>query len=223
MSHALGKGGTWVKNGTLTLSPKLANVRGPLQPRIAGHILVDGKRELVSSLGGPLPHPKSTREGMPAVFDARGPAGHLREVTCQELWSLWGREHQTYEALRTSVESKQVDEWGIQGTGIQVCQALLFWSQNRIERVGACHDADDDAITEAMAQWTSAWKRGQYPEAPGAVDTVELHDPDSESRRCAGRYRGSCTSGATKAAKQRAQALVNPNAPDQEAVDIQDE
>ena len=158
----------WVKAERLVVDPRLAAVRGALEPRAAAQAWFDGRRLLLPGTGGPLPWPhyaQGVREAI-LIMDANGPPGCARKISDEELWGLAGRD-QGWLAATKPVDVEEAVRAGCRAAGARTAEALLL-TLNAIvgdagDRAGACRDPDSDAAARQMAEWLAKWRRGQFP------------------------------------------------------------
>ena len=115
---------------------------------------------------------------LPLVFDRRGPPGHLRQLTIEEVWKLQGRR---LSDLKGGVNKEELIKEGCRATGAQTAASLLLWAGQMIENVmeeqeskaGMCSEAEG---AEALAQilvWLRKWRRGDYGRRAGGAEDEE--------------------------------------------------
>eukprot|EP00435_Cladocopium_sp_Y103_P010990 s1238_g2.t2 len=142
----------------------------------------DGERETCHSTDGPCLWPKlkeGAKEVEPVyVFDRRGPPGHLRQLTNEEIWKLQGRvvtDLKAEECVATVVKE------GCRATGIQTASSLLLWAGHLVEgvieeeagRAGMCSDVEGPDSLAQILVWLRRWKRGDYGRRAGGFEESE--------------------------------------------------
>eukprot|EP00435_Cladocopium_sp_Y103_P002944 s2186_g1.t1 len=136
----------------------------------------DGERETCHSTDGPCLWPKLV-EGKGGVepvyvFDRRGPPGHLRQLTDEEIWKLQGRS--VGDLKHEQNISARVRE-GCRATGAHTASSLLLWAGHLVEgfieeeagRAGMCPELDGPESLAQILLWLRRWKRGEFGRRAG--------------------------------------------------------
>eukprot|EP00435_Cladocopium_sp_Y103_P066762 s1381_g29.t1 len=184
----------WTKPDRLEVESGIPRER--MLPQPAGHVWwsEDGEREVIYNLGGPGRWPlfDEQRRQMEDtfVFDRRGPGGHLRRLSAEELWRLQGRTTEELKQVGLTVEEALVE--GTRATGRHTAANLLVVAghlmANRMEsflrddvKAGMCAD---EVGAEALAQmlvWFRRWRRGM--EMARGLDEEDSQDEDELPRK----------------------------------------
>eukprot|EP00435_Cladocopium_sp_Y103_P071083 s29_g36.t1 len=142
----------------------------------------DGDRETCHSTDGPClwPKLKDGVEGMEPlyVFDRRGPPGHLRRLTDEEVWRLQGR---LTVDLRAETDVAAMVREGCRATGAQTASSLLVWAGHLVEgfieegssRAGMCSEVEGPESLAQILVWLRRWRRGEYGRRAGGSEELE--------------------------------------------------
>ena len=163
----------WVRPHAVELESGIPRDR--MLPQPAGHVWWNqgGEREIVYGTGGPGRWPLMAENGggleQTYVYDRRGPGGHLRALTWDELWRLQGR---SVKDLAPEDKMQQVLE-GTRATGVQTATNLLAMAgkilcdQMGMEftdtKAGMCTDGEGGDALAQLLLWLKRWRRGELP------------------------------------------------------------
>eukprot|EP00435_Cladocopium_sp_Y103_P042118 s923_g11.t1 len=155
--------------------------RERMLPNPVGHYYWEegGERQTCHSTDGPCLWPK-LREGLEVVepqyvYDRRGPPGHLRCLTAEEVWKLQGRAVSDLKAVAS--ENAYVKE-GCRATGAQTATSLLLWAGHAVEgiieekakRAGMCTEVEGPESLAQILVWLRKWKRGEFGRRAGGLE-----------------------------------------------------
>lgn len=90
----------WVRPWRVSVEPGIP--RQPLLPQVVGHVwrTAEGERENLHGMGGPMRWPLKAADGAREalwVYDRTGPAGHVRQLTSEEIWRCQGRSREEWQ------------------------------------------------------------------------------------------------------------------------------
>eukprot|EP00971_Amphidinium_carterae_P037955 746150-Amphidinium_carterae.3 len=168
----------WKEHSDFVLEPKLHHLRGPLEPRAAGHLGKGENRVLIYGTSGPLPSVNSQTWANGVKMWEIGKPGHLRCLYVQDLWELQGLQLSRLGELCMQERPEELAQRALFVPGKRVAQTLIMWAAANLAksvnaresveggRVGVCNDPDDHVIHRCMLEWMSAWKRGAFDRAP---------------------------------------------------------
>ena len=165
----------WVRPWRVSVEPGIP--RQPLLPQVVGHVwrTAEGERENLHGMGGPMRWPLKAADGAREalwVYDRTGPAGHVRQLTSEEIWRCQGRSREEWQE-RVAKGAKEPDllEEGCRGPGVMTATTLvivgatLVNEQQRMMRVRSAGACNDDEGSEAMVKlllWLRRWRGGDF-------------------------------------------------------------
>ena len=161
--------------------------RDRMLPCPVGHFVWEhgGGRETCHSTDGPCTWPK-LKEGCDGIlpvflFDRRGPPGHLRKLTDEEVWVLQGR---SLGELKGQKDKQLLVREGCRATGGQTAASLLLWAGQITEgllsqesaRAGMCAEEEGPEALAQILLWLRRWKRGEFGgKAGGSVEEEKIY------------------------------------------------
>ena len=153
--------------------------RDRMLPCPVGHYFWEGEEErrTCHSLDGPSLWPK-VRDGGKAIeemvmFDRRGPPGHLRALTLEEVWKLQGRSLASLKGSHAEKEALVTE--GCRATGAQTAANLLLWGghlvevlmEQQVRRAGMCAEKEGPEALAQILVWLRRWRRGDFERRAG--------------------------------------------------------
>ena len=158
--------------------------RDRMLPNPVGHFFLEEQERLTChGVDGPAPWPKID-ENMGQVkdvlmFDRRGPPGHMRKLTLEEIWTLQGRSLSDLKGVKDV--AKKVAE-GCRATGTRTASTLLICAGHMVEdkmteklvKAGGCREQEGPEALAQILLWLRKWKRGDFGRhAGGRIDSFE--------------------------------------------------
>ena len=165
----------WVRPWRVSVEPGIP--RQPLLPQVVGHVwrTAEGERENLHGMGGPMRWPLKAADGAREalwVYDRTGPAGHVRQLTSEEIWRCQGRSREEWqEQVAKGAKEPDLLEEGCRGSGVMTATTLvivgatLVNEQQRMMRVRSAGACNDDEGSEAMVKlllWLRRWRGGDF-------------------------------------------------------------
>lgn len=150
--------------------------RQPLLPQVVGHVWrsAEGDRENLHGMGGPLRWPLKAASGareVLGVHDRSGPAGHVRQITSEEVWRCQGRSRAEWREHRArGVSEEKLLEDGCRGPGVMTAATLvilgatLVTEQGKVSanKAGACRDDEGADAMVKLLMWLRKWKNQDF-------------------------------------------------------------
>ena len=158
--------------------------RDRMLPNPVGHFFMeDAERLTCHGVDGPAPWPKidevTNRAKEILMFDRKGPPGHMRELTVEEIWVLQGR---SLVDLKKHKDASYMVAEGCRATGTRTASALLLCAGQVVEsklgeaaaRAGGCREQEGPEALAQILVWLRKWKRGEFGRhAGGRIDSFE--------------------------------------------------
>jgi hypothetical protein len=156
--------------------------RDRMLPCPVGHYMwssEEEERRTCHSLDGPCLWPKLVAGSKSieevVIFDRRGPPGHLRALTLEEVWKLQGRP----ECLLKGTPSERA-EWvaeGCRATGAQTAASLLVWGghlvesfmEQKVRKAGMCSELEGPEALAQILVWLRKWRQGEFERRAGGA------------------------------------------------------
>ena len=163
----------WERPQKFQLEPGIPRVA--MLPHPIGHLWDGEERKVVHTVDGPLRWPMVEEKGSGRlesllVFDRRGPPGHLRRLSSQEVWHLQGRSKA--DAERYGLGPEESVKEGTRATGVHTAANLLvgagsivrdYIEQKTKGKAGMARDVQGGEALAQMLMWLRRWKRGEFP------------------------------------------------------------
>ena len=145
--------------------------RDRMLPNPVGHFFMeDSERLTCHGVDGPAPWPKidevTNRMKEILMFDRKGPPGHMRKLTVEEIWVLQGR---SLVDLKKCKEASYMVTEGCRATGIRTASALLLCAGQMVEnklgeaaaKAGGCREHEDLDLASKVEErrvWEARWR-----------------------------------------------------------------
>ena len=155
--------------------PAMGQGQSVMLPVVGAHVWLgpETDRKHVYRLGGPMKWPLAGTMGAfePLfVVDKAAPAGHVRQMTAQEVWQAQGRGVQEFYNLAEHYGEETVEKDGNHATGRRTALALLgvageLATEELDSKVGMCMDVEDYKSLSQILVWLRRWRRGEFGRA----------------------------------------------------------
>ena len=172
----------WVRPMRLELESGIP--RDKMLPNPVGHFFFEEQERLTChGIDGPAPWPKIDENNGQVrdvlMFDRRGPPGHMRKLTLEEIWVLQGR---SLADLRSAGPMAKIVAEGCRATGVKTASTLLLCAGHIVEtkigeaaaHAGGCREQEGPEALAQILVWLRKWRRGEFGRyAGGHVDSFE--------------------------------------------------